>query len=153
MALVFFIGTIGIFLMGHFNQPPSSPFLGDPKKYLPPLNNLTAITENRIGTDFLGWTRKKNLLFSLQLKWKSGSVCHWSLINDQDTHKTMTKNMAVCIFSADVGVNVWTITKVKVKHACSRWWSQDTAHVWIPHLIHIDAIWCQIRYMIIPYIK
>uniref|UniRef100_A0A671WQ99 Cholinergic receptor, nicotinic, gamma n=1 Tax=Sparus aurata TaxID=8175 RepID=A0A671WQ99_SPAAU len=31
MALVFFIGTIGIFLMGHFNQPPSSPFLGDPK--------------------------------------------------------------------------------------------------------------------------
>uniref|UniRef100_A0A7N6A0I1 Cholinergic receptor, nicotinic, gamma n=1 Tax=Anabas testudineus TaxID=64144 RepID=A0A7N6A0I1_ANATE len=54
MALVFFIGTIGIFLMGHFNQPPSSPFLGDPKKYLPPLTNLTAITDNRIETDFLG---------------------------------------------------------------------------------------------------
>uniref|UniRef100_A0A665T6G4 Cholinergic receptor, nicotinic, gamma n=1 Tax=Echeneis naucrates TaxID=173247 RepID=A0A665T6G4_ECHNA len=35
MTLVFLIGTIGIFLMGHFNQPPSSPFLGDPKKYLP----------------------------------------------------------------------------------------------------------------------
>uniref|UniRef100_A0A671WMX8 Cholinergic receptor, nicotinic, gamma n=1 Tax=Sparus aurata TaxID=8175 RepID=A0A671WMX8_SPAAU len=50
MALVFFIGTIGIFLMGHFNQPPSSPFLGDPKKYLPPINNLTDLT----GTDFLG---------------------------------------------------------------------------------------------------
>nr|XP_046264124.1 acetylcholine receptor subunit gamma isoform X2 [Scatophagus argus] len=35
MSLVFFIGTIGIFLMGHFNQPPSSPFPGDPKMYLP----------------------------------------------------------------------------------------------------------------------
>uniref|UniRef100_A0A8C2X5G3 Cholinergic receptor, nicotinic, gamma n=1 Tax=Cyclopterus lumpus TaxID=8103 RepID=A0A8C2X5G3_CYCLU len=35
MVSVFFIGTIGIFLTGHFNQPPSSPFLGDPKKYLP----------------------------------------------------------------------------------------------------------------------
>ncbi|KAM9350123.1 acetylcholine receptor subunit gamma [Symphorus nematophorus] len=50
MALVFFIGTIGIFLMGHFNQPPSSPFQGDPKKYLPPINNLTDLAE----TDFLG---------------------------------------------------------------------------------------------------
>ncbi|TKS79928.1 Acetylcholine receptor subunit gamma [Collichthys lucidus] len=50
IALVFFIGTIGIFLMGHFNQPPSSPFIGDPKKYLPPINNLTDLTE----TDFLG---------------------------------------------------------------------------------------------------
>ncbi|XP_024922092.1 acetylcholine receptor subunit gamma, partial [Cynoglossus semilaevis] len=46
MTLVFFIGTIGIFLMGHFNQPPSSPFLGDPKKYLPPLTNFSDITEN-----------------------------------------------------------------------------------------------------------
>ncbi|XP_034039057.1 acetylcholine receptor subunit gamma [Thalassophryne amazonica] len=36
MALVFFIGTIGIFLIGHFNQPPPTPFHGDPKKYLPP---------------------------------------------------------------------------------------------------------------------
>ncbi|KAM8727727.1 acetylcholine receptor subunit gamma [Acanthopagrus schlegelii] len=50
MSLVFFIGTIGIFLMGHFNQPPSSPFLGDPKKYLPPMKNLTDL----LGTDFLG---------------------------------------------------------------------------------------------------
>ncbi|XP_061776162.1 acetylcholine receptor subunit gamma isoform X2 [Nerophis ophidion] len=41
MALLFFIGTIGVFLMGHFNQPPSSPFLGDPKKYLPVMSNLT----------------------------------------------------------------------------------------------------------------
>ncbi|XP_068605011.1 acetylcholine receptor subunit gamma [Brachionichthys hirsutus] len=41
MASVFFVGTIGIFLMGHFNQPPPSPFPGDPKRYLPPLNNLT----------------------------------------------------------------------------------------------------------------
>ncbi|XP_068196327.1 acetylcholine receptor subunit gamma [Antennarius striatus] len=41
MASVFFVGTIGIFLMGHFNQPPNSPFPGDPKKYLPPLINLT----------------------------------------------------------------------------------------------------------------
>ncbi|XP_061587085.1 acetylcholine receptor subunit gamma [Cololabis saira] len=40
MALVFFIGTIGIFLMGHFNQPPSLPFDGDSKKYLPPLNTI-----------------------------------------------------------------------------------------------------------------
>ncbi|XP_047445700.1 acetylcholine receptor subunit gamma [Mugil cephalus] len=45
MALVFFIGTIAIFLMGHFNQPPSSPFHGDPKKYLPPLNNVTDIAD------------------------------------------------------------------------------------------------------------
>ncbi|XP_037314787.2 acetylcholine receptor subunit gamma [Pungitius pungitius] len=45
MVSVFFIGTIGIFLMGHFNQPPSSPFLGDPKKYLPPINNLTDLIE------------------------------------------------------------------------------------------------------------
>uniref|UniRef100_A0A3Q3D0Q8 Cholinergic receptor, nicotinic, gamma n=1 Tax=Haplochromis burtoni TaxID=8153 RepID=A0A3Q3D0Q8_HAPBU len=43
MVLVFFIGTIGIFLMGHFNQPPSTPFPGDPKKYLPPLHNITAV--------------------------------------------------------------------------------------------------------------
>uniref|UniRef100_A0A8C4GDE9 Cholinergic receptor, nicotinic, gamma n=1 Tax=Dicentrarchus labrax TaxID=13489 RepID=A0A8C4GDE9_DICLA len=50
MVSVFFIGTIGIFLMGHFNQPPSSPFLGDPKRYLPPINNLTDLTE----TNFLG---------------------------------------------------------------------------------------------------
>lgn len=54
MTMVFFIGTIGIFLMGHFNQPPSSPFPGDPKKYLPPLNNLTDITENGVVADFLG---------------------------------------------------------------------------------------------------
>ncbi|XP_028327880.1 acetylcholine receptor subunit gamma [Gouania willdenowi] len=44
MALLFSIGTIGIFLMGHFNQPPSSPFPADPKKYLPPVNNLTVLS-------------------------------------------------------------------------------------------------------------
>uniref|UniRef100_A0A3Q3K293 Cholinergic receptor, nicotinic, gamma n=1 Tax=Monopterus albus TaxID=43700 RepID=A0A3Q3K293_MONAL len=38
MSLLFFIGTIGIFLMAHFNQPPSLPFLGDPKKYAPSSN-------------------------------------------------------------------------------------------------------------------
>uniref|UniRef100_A0A8C9X3L9 Cholinergic receptor, nicotinic, gamma n=1 Tax=Sander lucioperca TaxID=283035 RepID=A0A8C9X3L9_SANLU len=54
MVSVFFIGTIGIFLMGHFNQPPSSPFLGDPKKYLPPINNLTDLTESGIGANSLG---------------------------------------------------------------------------------------------------
>ncbi|XP_044223723.1 acetylcholine receptor subunit gamma [Thunnus albacares] len=54
MALVFFIGTIGIFLMGHFNQPPSSPFLGDPKKYLPSMDNLTDLTESGVGADLLG---------------------------------------------------------------------------------------------------
>ncbi|CAK6952489.1 acetylcholine receptor subunit gamma [Scomber scombrus] len=54
MALVFFIGTIGIFLMGHFNQPPSSPFFGDPKKYLPSMYNLTDLTESGIGADLLG---------------------------------------------------------------------------------------------------
>ncbi|RXM99788.1 Acetylcholine receptor subunit gamma [Acipenser ruthenus] len=35
MSLLFILGTIGIFLMGHFNQAPSMPFPGDPKKYLP----------------------------------------------------------------------------------------------------------------------
>uniref|UniRef100_A0A667X0N7 Cholinergic receptor, nicotinic, gamma n=1 Tax=Myripristis murdjan TaxID=586833 RepID=A0A667X0N7_9TELE len=54
MALVFFIGTIGIFLMGHFNQPPSTPFLGDPRRYLPPVENLTSPSENGMGADFLG---------------------------------------------------------------------------------------------------
>lgn len=47
IASVFFIGTIGIFLMGHFNQPPSSPFPGDSRSYLPPIN-------------VLGWTRGEN---------------------------------------------------------------------------------------------
>lgn len=42
IATVFFIGTIGIFLMGHFNQPPSSPFPGDSKSYLPPINLVNA---------------------------------------------------------------------------------------------------------------
>ncbi|KAM3866392.1 acetylcholine receptor subunit gamma [Diretmus argenteus] len=54
MASVFFMGTIGIFLMGHFNQPPSTPFLGDPRKYLPPVENLTDPTGNGIGADLLG---------------------------------------------------------------------------------------------------
>ncbi|KAG9278197.1 acetylcholine receptor subunit gamma [Astyanax mexicanus] len=35
MAMLFILGTVGIFLMGHFNQAPSLPFPGDPKKYLP----------------------------------------------------------------------------------------------------------------------
>ncbi|XP_060722514.1 LOW QUALITY PROTEIN: acetylcholine receptor subunit gamma [Tachysurus vachellii] len=34
MALLFTLGTIGIFLMGHFNQAPALPFPGDAKKYL-----------------------------------------------------------------------------------------------------------------------
>lgn len=54
MALVSFIGTIGIFLMGHFNQPPSSPFLGDPKNYLPTINNLTDVSEDGVGVDLPG---------------------------------------------------------------------------------------------------
>nr|XP_057922810.1 acetylcholine receptor subunit gamma [Doryrhamphus excisus] len=54
MALVFFIGTIGIFLMGHYNQPPSSPFLGDPKKYLPMINNHTELTDSKAGVDLSG---------------------------------------------------------------------------------------------------
>ena len=41
MALVFSIGTVGIFLMGHFNQPPSMPFPGDPRRFLPPLVNVS----------------------------------------------------------------------------------------------------------------
>ncbi|XP_005997427.3 acetylcholine receptor subunit gamma [Latimeria chalumnae] len=32
---VFICGTVGVFLMAHFNQAPSDPFPGDPKKYLP----------------------------------------------------------------------------------------------------------------------
>ncbi|KAL6467885.1 hypothetical protein MHYP_G00235620 [Metynnis hypsauchen] len=38
MAMLFVLGTIGIFLMGHFNQAPSLPFPGDPKKYLPEMS-------------------------------------------------------------------------------------------------------------------
>ncbi|KAK6311096.1 hypothetical protein J4Q44_G00191510 [Coregonus suidteri] len=55
MALSFFMGTIGIFLMGHFNQPPSVPFPGDPRKYLPPLgNNITDPFGNDTGENLLG---------------------------------------------------------------------------------------------------
>ncbi|XP_056452979.1 acetylcholine receptor subunit gamma [Gadus chalcogrammus] len=43
MALIFSIGTVGIFLMGHFNQPPSMPFPGDPRRFLPPLGNMTGV--------------------------------------------------------------------------------------------------------------
>ncbi|KTF71974.1 hypothetical protein cypCar_00043715 [Cyprinus carpio] len=39
MALLFILGTIGIFLMGHFNQAPSQPFPGDPKRYLPEISS------------------------------------------------------------------------------------------------------------------
>nr|XP_010296144.1 PREDICTED: acetylcholine receptor subunit gamma [Balearica regulorum gibbericeps] len=35
MASLFVFGTIGIFLMAHFNQAPALPFPGDPKQYLP----------------------------------------------------------------------------------------------------------------------
>ncbi|XP_051557591.1 acetylcholine receptor subunit gamma-like [Myxocyprinus asiaticus] len=38
MTLLFILGTIAIFLMGHFNQAPSQPFHGDPKKYLPEIS-------------------------------------------------------------------------------------------------------------------
>ncbi|XP_043079761.1 acetylcholine receptor subunit gamma [Puntigrus tetrazona] len=38
MALLFILGTIAIFLMGHFNQAPTQPFPGDPKKYLPEIS-------------------------------------------------------------------------------------------------------------------
>ncbi|XP_057714130.1 acetylcholine receptor subunit gamma isoform X1 [Corythoichthys intestinalis] len=54
MALLFFAGTITIFLLGHFNQPPPTPFLGDPKKYLPMTNNLTEQPDTRTGVDILG---------------------------------------------------------------------------------------------------
>ncbi|XP_077413740.1 acetylcholine receptor subunit gamma [Vanacampus margaritifer] len=54
MALLFFVGTIAIFLLGHFNQPPSSPFLEDPKKYLPMTENLTGLLDSRPGVDLLG---------------------------------------------------------------------------------------------------
>ncbi|KAM4659654.1 acetylcholine receptor subunit gamma [Amazona ochrocephala] len=35
MASLFICGTVGIFLMAHFNQAPTLPFPGDPKQYLP----------------------------------------------------------------------------------------------------------------------
>ncbi|KAK9401471.1 acetylcholine receptor subunit gamma [Crotalus adamanteus] len=35
MASVFIFGTVGVFLMAQFNQPPGKPFVGDPKRYLP----------------------------------------------------------------------------------------------------------------------
>uniref|UniRef100_A0A6Q2XC35 Cholinergic receptor, nicotinic, gamma n=1 Tax=Esox lucius TaxID=8010 RepID=A0A6Q2XC35_ESOLU len=41
MVLSFFLGTVGIFLTGHFNQPPSVPFPGDSRLYLPPTKNNT----------------------------------------------------------------------------------------------------------------
>ncbi|KAK3513821.1 hypothetical protein QTP70_028863 [Hemibagrus guttatus] len=45
MALLFTLGAIGIFLMGHFNQAPALPFPGDPKKYLPEIftANITGL--------------------------------------------------------------------------------------------------------------
>ncbi|CAL1579769.1 unnamed protein product [Knipowitschia caucasica] len=51
MALVYWIGTVAIFLTGHFNKAPLSPFPGDPKTYLPPTNNLT---ESGTATEYLG---------------------------------------------------------------------------------------------------
>ncbi|XP_046733070.1 acetylcholine receptor subunit gamma [Silurus meridionalis] len=44
IALLFTLGTIGIFIMGHFNQAPTLPFAGDPKKYLPEIliTNITS---------------------------------------------------------------------------------------------------------------
>ncbi|CAL8281642.1 unnamed protein product [Lota lota] len=51
MALIFSIGTVGIFLMGHFNQPPSMPFSGDPRTFLPPLGNVTGVG---MGADLQG---------------------------------------------------------------------------------------------------
>uniref|UniRef100_A0A8C5J6L6 Cholinergic receptor nicotinic gamma subunit n=1 Tax=Junco hyemalis TaxID=40217 RepID=A0A8C5J6L6_JUNHY len=35
MASLFVCGTVGIFLVAHFNQAPALPFPGDPKQYLP----------------------------------------------------------------------------------------------------------------------
>ncbi|NWQ80592.1 ACHG protein, partial [Columbina picui] len=35
MVSLFVCGTVGIFLMAHFNQAPTLPFPGDPKQYLP----------------------------------------------------------------------------------------------------------------------
>ncbi|KAF7235621.1 Acetylcholine receptor subunit gamma [Varanus komodoensis] len=35
MASVLIFGTVGIFLMAHFNQAPPEPFPGDPRQYLP----------------------------------------------------------------------------------------------------------------------
>lgn len=35
MASLFVCGTVGIFLVAHFNQAPALPFAGDPKLYLP----------------------------------------------------------------------------------------------------------------------
>ncbi|NXC86058.1 ACHG protein, partial [Cercotrichas coryphoeus] len=35
MASLFVCGTIGIFLVAHFNQAPALPFPGDPKQYVP----------------------------------------------------------------------------------------------------------------------
>ncbi|XP_028918519.1 acetylcholine receptor subunit gamma [Ornithorhynchus anatinus] len=35
MVLLFFCGTVGIFLMAHYNQVPELPFPGDPHTYLP----------------------------------------------------------------------------------------------------------------------
>lgn len=66
IATVFFIGTVGIFLMGHFNQPPSSPFPGDSKNYLPPIN-------------VLGWTLARSTLSCRKYpdklrEWKSDSI-------------------------------------------------------------------------------
>ncbi|XP_020667154.3 acetylcholine receptor subunit gamma [Pogona vitticeps] len=35
MFSIFVFGTIGVFLMAHFNKAPALPFPGDPKRYLP----------------------------------------------------------------------------------------------------------------------
>lgn len=92
MTLVFFIGTIGIFLMGHFNQPPSSPFLGDPKKYLPPLTNFSDITENGMWEDFMNkYIRRSWRLFPLY----KVEICRHLLGNSHGNGKEDEENTAI----------------------------------------------------------
>lgn len=75
MALLFTLCTIGIFLMGHFNQAPALPFSGDPKKYLPQI-----FTANITGQHWLtcGWL---TIIFVLDLTPSAWEKCLLQFLN------------------------------------------------------------------------
>lgn len=110
MASVFFIGTIGVFLMGHFNQPPSTPFPGDAKMYLPPIN-------------VLGWPRKSSGL-TFQAQSRDLTVPESERPTENQDRRWQSRYGWVFFFFG-YGV-LWTLTKAKcwlqLVHSTRVWW-------------------------------